>query len=600
MSVIDWFGDATLRLPAFRPVPKPDAEPAECPAEPCPAEIWSQVERICAGPEFASSVRLTRFLRFITAEALAGRSDRLKAYTIALAVFERPESFDPQTDPIVRIEAGRLRRMLEHYYLTSGRQDPIHVTVPKGAYAPCFEWRSGMPGAQPTPDTAAQVPPEPAPRAGRRGLVFVAAALLLAVATGLIGSRLGGDTDAAGAPVVLVLPFAADPRDETGSLVASGVSDELIDQLAGFGELKVLGRETSRWAAKDYDPDRMRGEFGVRFVVEGNVRLHGDRIGITARLVETKSGAVVWLDHYDDRSTADVAGLQARVAHDLATKIGQPYGLIFRTESGRLDERSALDWDAYRCTLQYYDYRIALTQASHAAARTCLERTVARFPAFSTGWGMLSMVYLDEDRGGFPAGATAQGIPGALLAGRRAVSADPRNVRALQALSTALYFSGMPGEGREIGEKALALNPNDPDLLGELGARISQAGDLERGRALLEKALALNPGNAGYYMGHLAVASFLQGRREEAVREVEASNLARYPLYHLVAAMVYADANRLDEARKAAAELLRVRPDFPARFSEEMAKRNFRPADMDHIRNALAAAGIAVSGARSG
>ncbi|MEJ1937704.1 hypothetical protein WDZ92_46520, partial [Nostoc sp. NIES-2111] len=275
----------------------------------------------------------------------------------------------------------------------------------------------------------------PAPRTRRRGIAFVAGALLLAVATGLIGSWLGGKPDAAGAPVVLVLPFAADPGDETAGLVASGVSDELIDELAGFGELKVLGRETSRWAAKAYDPDRMRAEFGVRYVVEGNVRLRGDRIGITARLVETKSGTVIWLDRYDDRSTADVAGIQARVAHDLATKIGQPYGLIFRNDSGRLEERAALDWDAYRCTLQYYDYRIALTPESHAAARSCLERTVARFPGFSTGWGMLSMVYLEEDRAGFPPGPTPRGIPGALEAGRRAVSADPRNVPALQALS---------------------------------------------------------------------------------------------------------------------------------------------------------------------
>lgn len=202
--------------------------------------------------------------------------------------------------------------------------------------------------------------------------------------------------------------------------------------------------------------------------------------------------------------------------------------------------------------------------------------------------------------GRLSAGPTPRGIPGALEAGRRAVSADPRNVRALHALSTALYFSGQPGQGREIGEKALALNPNDPDLLGELGARISQAGEPDRGRVLLEEALALNPGNAGFYMGNLAVASFLQGRREDAVRQVEASNLVRYPLYHLVAAMVYADANRLDEARRAAAELLRLRPDFPARFHEEMAKRNLRPADIDRVRSALAAAGIVVSGRPSG
>ena len=68
-------------------------------------------------------------------ELLAGRADRLKGYTIATDVFGRDESFDPQTDPVVRLEARRLRRALEHCYLTAGRDDPIRIEIPKGGYA---------------------------------------------------------------------------------------------------------------------------------------------------------------------------------------------------------------------------------------------------------------------------------------------------------------------------------------------------------------------------------------------------------------------------------------------------------------------------------
>ena len=79
------------------------------------------------------------FLRFIVEETLAGRGDRIKAYTIATSVLGRDEAFDPQSDPIVRIEASRLRRSLERYYLIAGQDDPIRIDIPKGGYVPSFQ-----------------------------------------------------------------------------------------------------------------------------------------------------------------------------------------------------------------------------------------------------------------------------------------------------------------------------------------------------------------------------------------------------------------------------------------------------------------------------
>jgi hypothetical protein len=107
---------------------------AEAPAVagPSPEAICAQLERIVASPEFAVPERLRRFLRYVVEEALAGRADRIKAYTIGVEVFERDDTFDPQNEPVVRIEAGRLRRALEHYYLTAGRADLLLFEVPKG------------------------------------------------------------------------------------------------------------------------------------------------------------------------------------------------------------------------------------------------------------------------------------------------------------------------------------------------------------------------------------------------------------------------------------------------------------------------------------
>src|SRR4029079_12372123 len=87
---------------------------------------------------FTTSERNRRFLAYVVEEALAGRADRLKAYNIATTVFGRPDSFDPQLDPVVRMEAGRLRRALERFYLLDGDVFSIRIAMPKGGYAPEF------------------------------------------------------------------------------------------------------------------------------------------------------------------------------------------------------------------------------------------------------------------------------------------------------------------------------------------------------------------------------------------------------------------------------------------------------------------------------
>lgn len=118
-------------------------------ALPSPDVIRRQVQQILASSHFDASIRNRRFLAFIVEQALVGNGDRLKGYTIALEVFDRDPSFDPQLDPVVRIEAGRLRRSLERYYLTEGRTSAVVVSIPKGKYVPQFEVRPRLPRFEP-------------------------------------------------------------------------------------------------------------------------------------------------------------------------------------------------------------------------------------------------------------------------------------------------------------------------------------------------------------------------------------------------------------------------------------------------------------------
>lgn len=111
------------------------------PTEPPPeTEIRAALLRVIASPDFAASPRLAAFLRYVVERALAGEAARLKGYTIAVEALGRTADFDPRVDPIVRVEAGRLRRRLDRYYAAKGANDPVAIELPRGGYVPRF-WR---------------------------------------------------------------------------------------------------------------------------------------------------------------------------------------------------------------------------------------------------------------------------------------------------------------------------------------------------------------------------------------------------------------------------------------------------------------------------
>jgi len=145
-----------------------------------------QLEQIGASSGFVGAERLTQFLRYVVEEYLAGRGDRLTGRSIAEQVFHRGADFDPQSDAIVRVEAGRLRRRLHLYYATTGQQDPVRIDIPKGGYAPTFEL-AAAPADSPDPSDVVRTS---RPRR-YRGLLAATAVVLLAL--GGAGVWLFGD-----------------------------------------------------------------------------------------------------------------------------------------------------------------------------------------------------------------------------------------------------------------------------------------------------------------------------------------------------------------------------------------------------------------------
>jgi adenylate cyclase len=311
------------------------------------ASVREELERILASSGFDASARNRRFLQYVVEETLAGRADRLKGLTIAIDVFGRDAAtFDPQLDPVVRIEAARLRRRLERYYLTAGQDDPMRIDIPKGGYVPRFEEREHQPSDSPTPaeEPAAAAAPPLAPRDARPRWHWLTAVVLsgsLLAGLGWLGAGTlapnlwsRGSQDAATAlprgPKIAVLPFLNLSGDPGQAYLAEGITEQIVTDLARFKALFVLSTEsTAKYQEQSVDPEHLNRELGVDYLLDGNVRRESDTITLSTRLVEAKSGKIIWSETYGNQLIpANVFKIQEDVSKRVSAIVASNYGLL--------------------------------------------------------------------------------------------------------------------------------------------------------------------------------------------------------------------------------------------------------------------------------
>lgn len=226
------------------------------------AAVEAQLQRILASSLFRGATRLSRFLHFTVTCSFEGQPHRLKEYVVGCEVFDRKDSFDPRIDPIVRVEAGRLRLRLRHYYETEGRDDPVRIDVPRGAYVPAFR----------VSRAASKLPPLP--------------------------RKLESPSRAS----IVILPFADHSPEKNQEYFCDGMTEELITALTKVAALRVVAAPSSfRLKGRSHDIRKVADQLNVATVLEGSVRKAGDRIRITAQLIQVADGSYLWSETFDRR-----------------------------------------------------------------------------------------------------------------------------------------------------------------------------------------------------------------------------------------------------------------------------------------------------------
>ncbi len=472
------------------------------------------LERVVTSPVFRSSPQLAAFLKFIVESALSGHTEDIKGYTIAIKALGRGEDFNPKTDAIVRVEAGRLRRALATYYTEVGAQDPIGIEIPARGYVPSFHRRDVVkPPREPvdvlaqTRAIAAQAAAAMRPYAGAVALLLLGAAAYWAVETWVLGGRFASNSSYVTAsvldpqslahwrgspvgPIIQMTPISVSGTPTPPTIMPPSLYNRLRDTFARFDDVTIVGdAPEAEGAAQPPGPSpNYKFDSEIEYSPDGSFTM-------TFRLVDMSDGTVAWSRSYEHlKVISDPREIKYPIVREVAATLFQPFGVVKARDRIKL-ANSRIPDPRYRCVIQALDYWRSFDFSMHHNARTCLEQAVAGDPTFATGYALLARVYLRE----YQFGAGEQpGDPAmldtALDLVKRAIEIKPHSARNYGMLLDVQMARGAVDEALAAGETAMQLNPDDPSVAVTYASQLISLGEVDKGTALLDH---LPGGDAG-------------------------------------------------------------------------------------------------------
>ncbi|HWB87385.1 MAG TPA: tetratricopeptide repeat protein [Bryobacteraceae bacterium] len=414
------------------------------------------------------SERMGRFLRFAVERTLDGKADQLKEYLIGVEVFDRKPSYDPRVDPIVRVEARRLRSKLAAYYAGDGREDPVLIEFATGSYAPRFQMRVVAPRA-----TA----PQPSIN------------------------------------TIAVLPFASLGRGSEYEYFSDGLTEELIHALTKVEGLRVVAwNSATQIRGRQQEIYSVREQLHVASVLTGSVRIAGASLRVRAQLIDTETGVYLWSEAFD-RHLQDIFAIQ----EEIASAIVRTLRLQF---AGRVEEpvlaRHRTGIDSYNYYLKGRYYWHQRTPEGIARSIECFEAAIAADPNSALAYaGLADGLTLRTDYGLL---RPSEGMPKAKQAAMRALALDPNLAEAYPSMAIIRSHYDRDWEDAErLYRRAIALNPGYATAHHWLGLdHNALLGRFEEACAELELARQLDP-LSRIIMEGCALVHVLNRQYEQAV-----------------------------------------------------------------------------------
>jgi TolB-like protein/class 3 adenylate cyclase/Flp pilus assembly protein TadD len=367
-------------------------------------------------------------------------------------------------------------------------------------------------------------------------------------------------------PSIAVLPFANMSGDPEQEYFADGVSEDIITAISKLHWFFVIARNSSFvYKGKAVDVKQIGSQLGVRYVLEGSVRKSGQRVRITAQLIDASNGNHIWADRYDG-DLNDVFALQDRITNSVVAAI-EPH--LLEAESVRSQNRTPNDVRAWDLLMQASFLFWRLNKTDGDAAISILRSATRLYPDYAPAHSMLAFAILLL---GYLGHIDVQANEAAALAAR-AAELDCNDPWAYVALGFVAFTERHTDESTAHFQRALNLNPNFAAAHGYLGWTLSFDGQSDKAIVHSQTAIRMSPHDPQQVIFHggLAAAHYLAGRYDEAI-DSALSVLRFRPTFNgarrlLVAAL--AQAGRLDEARKELERLKDFQPDISLAWIEK-------------------------------
>lgn len=392
------------------------------------AEILDQLSKILRSQIFRSSDMLKNFLAFVVKESISEGGANLKQYTIAIHAFGRSEDFDSTEDPIVRIQASRLRRHLEVYYKEEGKSDSIAISLPKGGYTPKFE------------------------RTVQKEYS--------------ISNSIG------------VSPIKNLNPDHSEDHIVEGFTQELIMELGRYKHLEVIKLDL-------IGNEIMRNSI-ARFSLEGSFRHYSSSVKISVILLDNLNGQIIW--SYQEKYNGEnnnLIQIQEDLAMAVASKICGMNGVIpeklYAEARWKLKENPS----AYEAYLHSYKYQKNPSPENVAELLEKVTHAVTKEPEFALGWAVLSMLHTDL----YHFTQNKEFLQKALVYGEKSITLEP-SFQACQAYySYALLSNDELEKSKSHCKLALEINPNSSFYIGAIGFLYCFMDMTEEGYQLISRSI---------------------------------------------------------------------------------------------------------------
>ena len=370
-------------------------------------------------------------------------------------------------------------------------------------------------------------------------------------------------------PSIAVLPFANMSGDPEQEFFADGMAEDIITALSHHRWFFVIARNSSfTYKGQAVDVKRVSQELGVRYVLEGSVRKSGNRVRVTAQLIDALSGHHIWAERYD-RELEDIFAVQDEIAERIITSVAPG---IVTAEMQRAHRKDVASLDAWDRVMRAHWHFARFTMEDSAKARRLLAEAAQIEPNSALALGDLAMIYVLDGQWGWGI-ARDQALAAAAEAARRAVAIDESNAWAHIALGMVELFARRHNEAIRRLERAIEISPNDPNAHGNLGFILSFAGEPEAASAQIEEARRLSPRDPflAFWYTAQALAAFSAEHYEQAI-EWSKKTIEENPSYpgafRLLAAS-YGQIGDIERAETAVEEMLRLMPGITVTATRE-------------------------------